>query len=127
VDAALVLVQGSFLAASKLLDLEPQKFRNLVNWNSYLKAKWGKKRGAQKRSGFPIKPYKKPAPAPPLIPTAPGRIMEGAKTFIVNHLSNEELVELESWIGQLKRCREFDKNRRQKSGQSIEESEKRAA
>ncbi|MCD6050980.1 MAG: hypothetical protein K0Q55_2383 [Verrucomicrobia bacterium] len=46
-DKALELVQGSFLAAAKLLDMDPQRFRNIVNYYPQLKSKWGRRRGRQ--------------------------------------------------------------------------------
>jgi hypothetical protein len=45
VDKALALVNASFVAAAKLVDMTPQHFRNLVNSRATLKAKWWKKRG----------------------------------------------------------------------------------
>ena len=38
-DRALSIVGGSFALAAKLLDVEPQRFRNLVNYHEAL-AKW---------------------------------------------------------------------------------------
>ena len=46
-DKALAIVGGSFLAAAKLLDMDPQRFRNLVNYHPQLKSKWGRSRGRQ--------------------------------------------------------------------------------
>ncbi len=54
-DQALALVQGSFLAAAKLLDMDPQRFRNLVNYHPRLKAKWGRHRGRQPRLSFNLR------------------------------------------------------------------------
>jgi hypothetical protein len=56
-DKALSLVGGSFLAASKLLDMSPQRFRNLVFTHKWLKAKWGKQPGFQGRLPFRIEPH----------------------------------------------------------------------
>jgi len=42
-DKALRLVHGSFIAAAKLLDMEPQRFRNLVNYHPCL-AQWRQRR-----------------------------------------------------------------------------------
>ncbi len=48
IDAALALTGGSFRASAKLLDMEPQEFRNKINHSKELKSKWGKPRGRQK-------------------------------------------------------------------------------
>ena len=50
-EEALTVVHGNFLAAAKLIDMEPQRFRNLLNGNALLKRRWGKK-----RRGRPIGP-----------------------------------------------------------------------
>lgn len=55
IDKALELVQGSFLAAAKLLDMDPQRFRNLVNYHPQLKEKWGRRRGRQPRLNFRLR------------------------------------------------------------------------
>lgn len=58
IDQALVFVQGSFVAAAKLLDMEPRQFRNRINHCPWLKAKWGKSVGRPPiRYGFEIVPY----------------------------------------------------------------------
>jgi hypothetical protein len=57
-DKALTLVGGSFVAAAKLIDLTPDRFRNLVNGNPALKSKWGrKKKGPGIKLDFRIQPY----------------------------------------------------------------------
>jgi len=43
-DKALKIVGGRFYLAAKLLDMEPKRFRALVNYNQPLKAKWGRKK-----------------------------------------------------------------------------------
>jgi hypothetical protein len=56
-DQALALVNGSFVAASKLLSMSPQRFRNLIRTHPTLKAKWGKGRGFSGRLPFRIEPH----------------------------------------------------------------------
>lgn len=105
VDGALQLVQGSFVAAAKLLDLEPQKLRNLVNWNPSLKAKWGKKRGGQRRIGFSLSsvdPFglNKSEPKYRLSSVHPWRshVLRDAKRMIMRHLYPDEIDDLATWL-----------------------------
>lgn len=58
-DWALNLVQGYRLAAAKLLDMEPNRFRNLVNYHRSLKEKWGRSNPGRPPGAlnFKIKPY----------------------------------------------------------------------
>jgi len=58
INQALTLVGGSFIAAAKLVDLEPQRFRNLINHHPGLKKQWGQRRGRSPiRTGLRIKPF----------------------------------------------------------------------
>lgn len=67
-EKALSLVGGSFVAAAKLLDMTPQRFRNLIHGHANLKAKWGKRRGRPAETlAFYVSPYTPPQPElPPL-------------------------------------------------------------
>jgi hypothetical protein len=74
-DRALTLVSGSFVAAAKLLDMTPQRFRNIVNSNACLKTQWGhSKRGRPATTlNFYIEPYgDEPWPRPKPEPPTPG-------------------------------------------------------
>jgi hypothetical protein len=130
VDGALQLVQGSFVAAAKLLDLEPQKLRNLVNWNPSLKAKWGKKRGGQRRIGFSLNsvdPFglNKSEPKYRLSSVHPWRshVLRDAKRMIMRHLYPDEIEQLAIWLEGL-RDQRGKKSNEQQSLEEWKKSEK---
>jgi hypothetical protein len=58
-DSALAFVSGHFVVAAKLVDMSPQRFRNIVNRYPCLKAKWGKKKRGRpaEQIGFQIVPH----------------------------------------------------------------------
>jgi hypothetical protein len=59
IDKALTLVGGSFIAAAKLVDMTPKRFRNMVNCSACLKTKWGHKKVGRPGTSldFHIRPY----------------------------------------------------------------------
>ena len=58
-DAALSLTGGCFVAAAKLVDMEPVCFKNRVSYHPELKAKWGRKSKGRPKNlpAFRIVPF----------------------------------------------------------------------
>lgn len=52
VDEALAIVQGHYVYAAKLLDMDTQRLRNLVNGHPWLREKWGRGKPG-KPKGYP--------------------------------------------------------------------------
>jgi hypothetical protein len=69
-DKALTFTHGSFVAAAKLLDMSPKRFRNIVRGHACLKAKWGKRRGnpgREYRLPFRIEPHHEDCVTPEVV------------------------------------------------------------
>lgn len=92
IDQALTLVNGSFVAAAKLLDMEPQKFRNAVNYHATLKNRWRKGRGRPRQvPSFRIEPF--------VEDRAKAALREAnLDREIVRLLSFVDRVELKAWL-----------------------------
>jgi hypothetical protein len=102
-EKALTLVGGSFIAAAKLLDMTPQRFRNIIHSNEVL-AKWRHTRRGRpsRRLGFHINEYCYP---PPLVPrdiepseTATGFARSLRIRAWILGLPAVDKVELAEWI-----------------------------
>lgn len=91
-DKALRFVHGSFVAAAKLLDMEPQRFRNLVNYHPSL-ARWRQNRRGRpaQKVGFFIQPFSQTDTA---IPSG----LELVKCAWKG-LTDAERLQIKEWIG----------------------------
>jgi hypothetical protein len=91
-NSALELVGGSFVAAAKLLDMTPTRFRNLVYYHKCLHEKWAKKRGRPSNSlKFRVIPCHGDA-------FPPARMGLDLAKLIVGRLSENEQRAFKQWL-----------------------------
>jgi len=88
-DKALAFTDGSFVAAAKLLDMSPQRFRNIVFKRPCLKAKWGKRRG------YPGRKFQLPFR---ITPHGEDHVTAELVKECITLLSPEERSELRAWL-----------------------------
>jgi len=102
-DKALKLVSGSFVAAAKLIDMTPQRFRNLVHGHAAL-AKWRHSKRGRPESivSFHIEPYdpscdaRRPTPMPTPGGTGFGHVLQ--IRGVILELPAADRIELGEWL-----------------------------